>query len=55
MISIKKKIINFINKFLNKINIQLIKKSFFEKLLRNQIDDLKITKKNRKKPKIKFY
>ena len=54
MISIKKKIINFINKFLNKINIQLIKKSFFEKLLRNQIDDLKLLKKIEKNQRSNF-
>ena len=54
MISIKKKIINFINKFLNKINIQLTKKSFFEKLLRNQIDDLKLLKKIEKNQRSNF-
>jgi len=54
MISIKKKIINFINKFFNKINIQLIKKSFFEKLLRNQIDDLKLLKKIEKNQRSNF-
>ena len=41
----KKKFYNSINHLLNKIDIQLSKRSFFEKLLRNQSNDLKLLKK----------
>ena len=54
MILIKKKIINLINKFLNKINVQIIKKTFFEKLLRNQLDDLELLKKIDKNQRSNF-
>tara|TARA_B100000579_G_C22827270_1_gene853910 strand:+ start:286 stop:1071 length:786 start_codon:yes stop_codon:yes gene_type:complete len=54
MISIQKKIANLINKFLNKVNIQIIKRSFFEKLLRNQIDDLELLKKIEKNQRSNF-
>ena len=43
MIFIKKSV-NLINKFLDKINVLVIKRSFFEKLLKNQIHDLELLK-----------
>ena len=44
MIFVKKKIINLINKFLKKIDAQIIKRSFFKKLY-NQSSDLELLKK----------
>lgn len=44
MILIKKKIVNLINTILNLFNIQLIKKTFLDKLLNNQLHDLRLLK-----------
>ena len=54
MIFVKKKIIVSINKFLNKINIHILKKTFFEKLLRNQLYELELLKKIDKNQRSNF-
>ncbi len=51
---LSKLIINSLNKFLNIFDIQIIKKSFLEKLLRNQLDDLKLLKKIEKNQRSNF-
>ena len=40
----EKKITSLANKLFNKLNIQIIKRSFFEKLMANQIADLELLK-----------
>ena len=54
MISIQKKITLLLNKLLNKFNIQVIKRSFFEKLLINQIAELELLKKIEKNQRTNF-
>ena len=50
----KKLIINFLNKFLDVFNVQIIKKTFLEKLLRNQLTDLEMLKKIEKNQRSNF-
>ena len=54
MVLNKKKIIHSINKFFNKIDIHIVKKTFFEKLLRNQLHDLELLKNIDKKQRLNF-
>ena len=49
-----KLIINFLNKFLDVFNVQIIKKTFLEKLLRNQLTDLEMLKKIEKNQRSNF-
>ena len=50
----KKKITSLANKLFNKLNIQIIKRSFFEKLMANQIADLELLKKIEKDQRSNF-
>ncbi len=50
----EKKITSLANKLFNKLNIQIIKRSFFEKLMANQIADLELLKKIEKDQRSNF-
>ena len=51
---IKKKIASLTNKLFNKLNIQIVKRSFYEKLKANQISDLELLKKIEKDQRLNF-
>ena len=51
---IKKKITSLTNKLLNKLNIQIVKRSFYEKIMANQIADLELLKKIEKNQRSNF-